>query len=126
MTAPSSPIDIPPDEGFLKGTSSTSVPGGDDDLYLHEAVFGWDGWSLVAKRPGQTIIGNNVGTPDVENPTDIPLITQFTPAPGTLPRLRFGRTYRFRARAVDLAGNSISRDDLVRDHATNPQHLPPL
>ena len=28
----SSPIDIPPDEGFLKGTSSTSVPG-DDDLY---------------------------------------------------------------------------------------------
>jgi hypothetical protein len=116
----SSPIDIPPDEGFLKGTSSTSVPG-DDDLYLHEAVFGWDGWSLVAKRPGQTIIGNNVGTPDVENPTDIPLITQFTPAPGTLPRLRFGRTYRFRARAVDLAGNSISREDVVPEHVTRPQ-----
>jgi hypothetical protein len=116
----SSPIDIPPDEGFLKGTSSTSVPG-DDDLYLHEAIFGWDGWSLVAKRPGQTIIENNVGTPDVENPTNIPLITQFTPAPGTLPRLRFGRAYRFRARAVDLAGNSISRKDVVPDHVTRPQ-----
>jgi hypothetical protein len=41
-------------------------------------------------------------------------------APGTLPRLRFGRTYAFRARAVDLAGNShpfdpgLQVDDDVR------------
>jgi hypothetical protein len=116
----SSPIDIPPDEGFLKGASSTSGPG-DDALYLHEAVFGWDGWSLVAKRPGQTIINNQVGTPPVDNPTDFPLITQFTPTPGTLPRLRFGRTYRFRARAVDLAGNSVPRQDLAMEHVTRPQ-----
>ncbi len=30
---------------------------------------------------------------------------------GTLPRLRFGQLYRFRARVVDLAGNSLDRDD---------------
>jgi hypothetical protein len=30
--------------------------------------------------------------------------------PGTLPRLRFGHTYRFRARAVDVGGNSLAFD----------------
>ena len=31
--------------------------------------------------------------------------------PGTLPRLRFGSRYRIRARAVDLAGDSLRVDD---------------
>lgn len=34
--------------------------------------------------------------------------TNFTVQKGTLPRLPFGALYQFRARAVDLAGNSIS------------------
>ena len=32
---------------------------------------------------------------------------RFRAEPGTLPRLRFGQDYRLRARAVDLAGNSL-------------------
>ena len=35
--------------------------------------------------------------------------------PGSLPRLRFGSRYRFRARAVDLAGNSLGVDDPLAD-----------
>ena len=31
----------------------------------------------------------------------------FVAAKGSLPRLRFGVPYRFRARIVDLAGNSL-------------------
>ena len=99
---PGGPVPVPvrPDEGFVKGASSTSVPGETDaDLYLHEAVFGWDGWSLAAKRPGQSIVdnaGDDVGTVDPKPPSDFPLVTQFQPTPGSLPRLRFGRTYRFR------------------------------
>ena len=118
------PVPIKPDEGFVKGASTTSVPGeADADLYLHEAVFGWDGWSLVAKRPGQAIVdnaGDDVGTVDPEPPADFPLVTTFQPTPGSLPRLRFGRTYRFRARAVDLAGNSVPERDLVDAHQTDP------
>ncbi len=36
---------------------------------------------------------------------------EFTVQKGTLPRLRFGQLYRFRARIVDLAGNSLAVDD---------------
>jgi hypothetical protein len=36
---------------------------------------------------------------------DFKLETSLTALPGTLPRLRFGRSYRLRAHAVDLAGN---------------------
>ena len=32
----------------------------------------------------------------------------FKALPGTLPRLRYGRSYWLRARAVDLAGNSLA------------------
>ena len=66
------PVPVKADEGFVKGASTTSVPGETDaDLYLHEAVFGWDGWSLVAKRPGQAIVdnaGDDVGTATPSRP----------------------------------------------------------
>jgi hypothetical protein len=117
---PSTPLPIDPDEGYVKGASTTSVPGNDDDLYLHEAMFGWEGWSLAAKRPGQAITNRGAEAINPENPTDFPLFTEFEATPLTLPRLRFGWTYRFRARAVDLAGNSIREDDVVPQHATEP------
>jgi hypothetical protein len=43
------------------------------------------------------------------------LETSFTAAKGTLPRLRFGALYQFRARAVDLAGNSLPHDAVLDD-----------
>ena len=47
--------------------------------------------------------------PDAANPANgnLQLQIDYAATPGTLPTLRFGGTYRFRARAVDLAGNSI-------------------
>jgi hypothetical protein len=115
------PIDTIADEGYVKGGSTTSAPNDPNTLYLHETMFGWDGWSLTAKRPGQTIVDNAVGSPPPNNTTEFPLITQFTPAPGTLPRLRFKRGYRFRARAVDMAGNSVAEKEIVPQHVTR-QH----
>jgi len=44
------------DEGYVKGASTTSKDSKDSDLYLHETVFRWDGWSLCAQRPGKTIV----------------------------------------------------------------------
>jgi len=43
------------DEGYVKGSSTTSKDAGDSDLYLNETMFRWDGWSIVAQRPGKTI-----------------------------------------------------------------------
>lgn len=102
------------DEGTvtIPGISS-SDPAGSTDLYLHEALFHWDGWSLVVGLPGQTIkkpvkdaADNNVGYEPSDVANAIGLRTTFTLPPRTLPRLRYGRSYRLRARIVDIDGNS--------------------
>lgn len=94
------------DEGFVE-TGVTSKPeGGQPDLYAHESLMRWAGWSLVAPRPGEAILPDDgVGDADEAPDPEFRLITELAAAPGTLPRLRYGRRYRLRVRAVDLAGN---------------------
>lgn len=116
------PLEVPADEGFTKAASTTAVPA-DDELYLHEAVFSWGGWSQVVKRPGATVnIEEEVEDPAPEPDVDpaLPLVTSFEAAPGTLPRLRYGRDYRFRARLVDLAGNSVDAAAIGDEQASAP------
>ena len=49
------------------------------------------------------------------------LAVRFRAEPGTLPRLRFGQDYRLRARAVDLAGNSLGLGEPADgEQATEP------
>ncbi len=127
------------DEGFIEQalTLEPRAAGGADStsaVRIHEMMFGWDGWSLVASRPGVPILngvdaaGNTrMGSTEMKDgrPYDVghwvdpafPLDTRFVAAPGTLPRLRFGRKYRFRARAVDAAGNSIPFRETDTDYA---------
>lgn len=106
------------DEGYLKATSASSEnaehPNASDDLYLHEAIAGWDGWSLAAARPGKRIVepgegetGSNIARHDPKLGNPFPLLSEIGVEPGTLPRLRVGHAYRMRVRAVDLAGNSV-------------------
>ena len=111
------PLPINPDEAYVKEASASSVPG-KDDLYVHEALLGWEGWSLAAKRPGLAI--TNMGAEEIpsDNKTSFLLTTEFQATLGTLPRLRYGRRYRFRVRAVDLAGNSVPDKDVVPSHVT--------
>ncbi|UQI46487.1 hypothetical protein M1P56_20105 [Streptomyces sp. HU2014] len=99
---------VGPDEGHVKASTVTEDKLKSDELYVHQALFGWHGWSLVAPPPGLTIgADNRPQVPDPEIDPDFPLDTKFRPTPGTLPPLRYGRTYRLRARLVDLAGNSL-------------------
>ena len=135
-------------EGVLQGTAAHSVPPPAADgapatvpdesraIRIHETVFGWEGWSLSAPRPGRTITDATVPDPDtptgyrqtesmVDDPSlsdprtpPHPFRTTHRAADGTLPRLRYGRSYSFRAWTVDLAGQS-------RAHELNPQPLPP-
>ena len=117
-------IDLPPDEGYVSGASTTSGgPDSDrpDDHYLHESMFRWSGWSLCTPRPGRAIKAEKVEGSEIQ--AEVPsaggevaekgsgLVATFKTQKGTLPRLRFGQLYRFRARIVDLAGNSLALDD---------------
>jgi len=112
------------DEGFVQlgmtkaAPDPSAPPPSNPDLYMHESLFRWEGWSLVAPRPGKAL--NRDGDPESALETDptvsqpitpFKLVTAFAPAKRSLPRLRFGAHYRARARAVDLAGNRIALAD---------------
>ncbi len=100
------------DEGMVQTGAMSSADDTTNDLYLHESFATWEGWSLCAPRPGAAI--NNEG--EVENSPkefseEFKLRTWFRPEPGTLPMLRFGRKYRVRIRAVDLAGGGPTLEE---------------
>ena len=100
------------DEGWVQTavtqSSDPNVPQSQKDLSLHESLFSWKGWSLSVTRPGQTIDPQDEANPVQPVPaSQLKLTATFAPAPGTLPRLRFGRKYRIMARMVDLGGGGL-------------------
>ena len=43
-----------PEEGFIQGTAATETPDVDDSpVHVHEAMFGWEGWSLRRRATRQ-------------------------------------------------------------------------
>jgi hypothetical protein len=112
------------EEGFVQLAVMQPAPGAEpesNDLYLHEAVARWAGWSLAVEMPGLHVSSSAdpakaLESESVNEPvTPFKLTTSFGVVEGTLPSLRFGRRYRLRARAVDLAGGGLERDDAVAD-----------
>lgn len=101
------------DEGAVQqtATQAPTVSGAlapETELFIHESLVNWRGWSLSAPRPGRTI--TEIGPDTIVNsaPPGLPqLDVSFRAEPGSLPRLRFGRQYRLRCRTVDLAGNGL-------------------
>ena len=117
------------DEGFvqLAVTAHQGANGGAPILRLHESVARWDGWSLVAPRPGKAISHEADPAAPPELPVNDPLTSagiaiNWKAEPGTLPTLRFGHGYRMRARAMDLAGNAIALDKAAGDEAQPVDH----
>jgi len=102
------------DEGFTQGSAATETAGVEDSpVHIHEAIASWGGWSLSAVRPGKRVRHEN-GDEIVEDTTvdpnpSTPVVLRSVPEPGSLPVLRYGRSYAFRAWGVDLAGNSRGR-----------------
>jgi hypothetical protein len=124
------------EEGFTQLAASQPAPDGDTppakDLYLHESIARWAGWSLSVPFPGIALSSD----PDPEKALDQPETEQNTPATpfqmttdfkvfaGSLPSLRFGRTYRMRARVVDICGNSLTLKDPLIDQLSVRFALP--
>lgn len=92
-----------------------------DDLYLHEAIARWTGWSLSVPPAGRHLSSDPDPERALDNPdenapvTPFKLTTRFAVVRGSLPSLRFGRRYRFRARVTDLCGGSLELDDPLTD-----------
>jgi hypothetical protein len=127
------------EEGFMQLAATQEAPKEDgtrthNDLYLHEAIARWNGWSLSTEMPGKHMTSSadplkavpdpNHPIPENEAVTPFPMTTQYTIVPGSLPRLRFGGRYRFRVRVVDLAGNSLGIDDPMTTQLTPRMSLP--
>ncbi len=119
-------VDDEPDEGFLQGAALTRADEAissdpNRPYHAHEAVAGWEGWSLSAPRPGRVVFDGDqpLGDPP-EEPRVTPVAVTSAVEPGTLPLLRYGRSYAFRAWAVDLAGNSPPRAVAHSDRPASP------
>jgi hypothetical protein len=102
-----------PTRGVDHIAEAAGAPQPGTDLYVHERIARWNGWSLSAARPGQPL--NRSSDPSIaadpdptanEPVTPFRMKANFTVRPGSLPRLRFSGRYKVRARAADLAGNS--------------------
>ena len=112
---------MPEDEGWVSiGSMKPTIPTPSPTLLIYESLFRWNGWSLSATRPGKTSDKESLN--QAASSPRINMQVHFDPVPGTLPKLRFGRHYQFRARVVDLAGNSLTVNefpDLPNDLVTN-------
>ncbi|MGW9370318.1 hypothetical protein ACWGVR_09905 [Streptomyces xanthophaeus] len=112
------------DEGTVCDALTGGVGAhGEPVLRLHQSLFRWNDWSLVAELTGKMIdTSEQLRDPGPALDASLPFSTTVRPTPGTLPSLRYGRTYRFRARLVDLAGRSVpfTARPAPADQATPP------
>ncbi|NKY25872.1 hypothetical protein NG2371_03399 [Nocardia gamkensis] len=106
------------EEGYVRPDALTTGAGPHDALYVHELVARWDGYSLAVQRPGRTAPTGDSMPP---TPADPPFRASDKVEPGSLPRLRFGRTYHMRVRIADLAGGGLGPSELLP--ADNAQSL---
>jgi hypothetical protein len=119
------------DVGFLQGTALTrtaeeDATSPDRPYHAHEVVAGWEGWSLSVPPVGKVVTDETVEPGDQPDDDRVTPVVIRPKAPvGSLPRLRYGRSYAFRARAVDLAGNSPPAAAVGRPRPVDPRPAAP-
>lgn len=103
-------VETEDEETVLKIAAGKAADGSAPNLLkASEAVFAWSGWSLAAPQPGRAIMPDDRTHDEAPNtvPNGLPLKVGARAHPGSLPLLRFGRSYRARLRWADLAGGGI-------------------
>lgn len=97
------------DEAMVRMATTRSADGENETLLkLPEVVAAWTGWSLAAPPVGRGInLDDEPASLQPSAPEGLPMETDASVTPGTLQPLRIGRSYRVRARVVDLAHNAI-------------------
>ncbi len=97
-------------EPWVAETAQTSNSG---KVYVHEDLFRWNGWSLVAPDVGEHVDdhGDAVKHDDTEGDKIYSIVKK--PIHGSLPPLRFGWQYKFRLRVADFCGGGITYKNFV-------------
>lgn len=108
-------LEVDSAEGLVRGALAQQGIGAEKSpvMAASPALAVWTGWSLSAPHPAKHVGAEDAG-PDLQWPQNeavegLELATRFSGAKG-LPSLRYGREYRFRVRAVDLAGGSWGQE----------------
>lgn len=113
------------EEGMVRLGATSSTDGENPNIVkLHENTVSWTGWSLTAPPVGRALDTDDAPRDLTNSATmGLPLESAFQVRPGSLPSLRFGRTYQMRARVVDLAHNAemFDRKDIDPQFSTNPE-----
>jgi hypothetical protein len=124
------------EEGFTQLAAAQPAPNPENppakDIYLHEAIARWAGWSLSVPFPGRALSSDpdpakaldESSTEQNAPATPFKMTANFTVVAGSLPSLRFGCRYRIRARVVDLCGNSLTLDQPLLDQLLSQFALP--
>jgi hypothetical protein len=124
------------EEGFAELAVAQPAPDPTNppqkDIYVHETFARWAGWSLSVPFPGQVLSSSSDPSEVLDQPataqnqpvTPFQMTTNFTVIKNSLPSLRFGRSYRFRARVVDVCGNSLSLDHPLLASLSEQMALP--
>jgi hypothetical protein len=115
-------LDVLEEDTIVPAPTTAGLDTGASDLYLQETLTKWDGWSLAVPRIGTSFYDTHNPAPNTPSGSEGFNVTTDWHVPGTvgsttvnlpltnfgkLPPLRFGQRYTMRARAVDLAGNSL-------------------
>ncbi len=107
-----SPIPVDHEEGTITLGSTESADDSSPELFLHEMLLRWTGWSLCVERPGKIIgLEDEVAPSSTPKDPDFPLDSSMQVFPKSLPRLRFGWQYRIRARAANIGGGGLTHDE---------------
>lgn len=110
--------------GLVKQPTENEQGEEESSYHLLESLFRWSGWSLcVPPLSGQAWPSDGCGTgggaPDgTGTQFGLNAKTRISVACGSLPLLRFGKKYKFRARSADIAGNSLPWDSNDEAHAS--------
>lgn len=99
------------DEGVIEPTTFIDPNAERSELRATEDLFEWDGWSLVVPRPDHSTDDNPSRLDNCRPHGKLQLDARLKVPAGTLQSQRFGRCYQFRARTVDIAGNSLTADE---------------
>lgn len=99
------------EEGHLKAHAAIEDSNG--VLRADEIVARWEGWSLAVPRPSFRPTDLQYRERDNQRlPYDFGMSFALR---DKLPRLRFGKSYRMRARIADMAGGGLTEDDPTAD-----------
>ncbi len=117
------------EEGFVKAASAARGTYDPNEMYFHDAIAGWNGYSLVARPPGDSIVfeanrhPNEQHLPVANVPASgqkVDIAAEYKATRRSLPKLRFGKSYRFRVRLVDVTGGGLPFTDTDTGAASPP------